>query len=154
MRSQHRRTHSRTQSSSDTPDQVRKKKIRSSSGAPENQDGGRVGNQAPHCRNNKVLRPGDAISTARYLKLKQWGSGDPYSHTKREARSSSVNVSGEGAEPGGPKIQGGICTGASGHTETPRTWRRRSPLGALIPTRLGACSHDKDLHEQVRSIHG
>ncbi|KAJ1161558.1 hypothetical protein NDU88_002042 [Pleurodeles waltl] len=84
---------SRTQSSGDTPEQVRKKKIRSSSGAPENQDGGCVGNRAPHRRNNKVLRPGDSISTTRYLKLKQWGSGEPYGHTKREARSSGVNVS-------------------------------------------------------------
>ncbi|KAJ1205648.1 hypothetical protein NDU88_001076 [Pleurodeles waltl] len=68
-------------------------KIRSSPGAPENQDGGHVGNRAPHRRNNKVLRPGDAISTTRYPKLKQWGSGDPYGHIKRETRSSGVNVS-------------------------------------------------------------
>ncbi|KAJ1138904.1 hypothetical protein NDU88_005284 [Pleurodeles waltl] len=47
---------SRTQSSGGTPDQVRKKKIRSSLGAPENQ-----GNRTAHCRNNKVLR----ISTTR-----------------------------------------------------------------------------------------
>ncbi|KAJ1107690.1 hypothetical protein NDU88_005079 [Pleurodeles waltl] len=59
-----------------------------------------------------------------------------------------------GAEPGGPKIQGGIGTGVWGHTETPRTRRRRCPPGVPDPTRLGACSLDWDLTELPWSIRG
>ncbi|KAJ1098450.1 hypothetical protein NDU88_003561 [Pleurodeles waltl] len=59
-----------------------------------------------------------------------------------------------GAEPGSLKTQGGICTGTRGHIETPRTWRQRRPLGAPIPTRLGACGLDWDLSKQAWSIRG
>ncbi|KAJ1089799.1 hypothetical protein NDU88_002943 [Pleurodeles waltl] len=74
-----------------------------------------------------------------------------HSRTKRDEEQRRERI---GAEPRGLKIQGGICTWERGHIETPRTRRRRHPLGAPVPTRLGTCSLDWDLSEQARSIRG
>ncbi|KAJ1208191.1 hypothetical protein NDU88_003577 [Pleurodeles waltl] len=94
----------------------------------------------------------DAISTTRYPKLMQWGSGDPYGHIKRETRSSGVNVSARSPEARKSKAEFAPGRGGTLRHHAPGDggahWGPPSRYGWELAASTGALS------EQVRSIRG